>query len=332
MTVLVTGAGGFLGRNLVHNLLDDGFAVAGVDNFITSDRRDMVSLAGRPGFAFAELDITRPEFGAFAGKLGQIEAVYHLACPTGVPNTGPLAYEMMTTCYEGSKAALEIARAHGAPALLTSTAEVYGNPLVVPQSETYSGNVDPLGARKGYEEGKRAAEALFAIYHERYGVAAKIVRVFNTYGPGMCLDDTRVIPAFLKAALSGQALTMHGAGGQTRCYTYAGDMVNGIRLAMAKGAPARAYNLGSQQPVTVRDLAGLVLRLTGSLSSIISIDRPSHDHDSRLPDTTRAHTELGWSRGVELEDGLRASIADFRRRMGLGEEHATGRETAVRVA
>ncbi len=329
MTVLVTGAAGFLGRNLVQNLLDDGFAVAGVDNFITSDRRDIVALADQPGFEFAELDITRPEFAAFAAKFATIEAIYHLACPTGVPNNGPLAYEMMTTNYEGSKAVLEIARAHGAPALLTSTAEVYGNPQVVPQSESYRGNVDPMGARKGYEEGKRAAEALFAIYHDRFGVQAKVVRVFNTYGPCMCLDDTRVIPAFLKAALTGKPLTMHGDGSQTRCYTYASDMVRGIRLAMAKGAPARAYNLGSQQQVTVRELAELVLRLTGSASPIVSIDRPSHDHDSRLPDTTRAECELGWRRLVSLEDGLRASIADFRRRMGLA---VSGEEAVSRVA
>lgn len=328
MTVLVTGAAGFLGRNLVQNLLDDGFAVAGVDNFITSDRRDLVALADQPGFAFAELDITRPEFATFAGRFERIEAIYHLACPTGVPNTGPLAYEMMTTSYEGSKAVLEIARAHGAPALLTSTAEVYGNPQVVPQSETYTGNVDTMGARKGYEEGKRAAEALFAIYHERFGVPAKVVRVFNTYGPGMCLDDTRVISAFLKAALSGEPLTMHGEGGQTRCYTYASDMVRGIRLAMAKGTPARAYNLGSQQPVTVRELAELILRLTGSTSRIVSIDRPSHDHDSRLPDTTRAATELGWRRLVDLEEGLQASIADFRRRRAMLESQ----EAQSRVA
>jgi nucleoside-diphosphate-sugar epimerase len=328
MTVLVTGAAGFLGRNLVQNLLDDGYTVAGVDNFITSDRRDLVALADQPGFEFAELDITRPEFAAFAAKFETIEAIYHLACPTGVPNTGPLAYEMMTTSYEGSKAVLEIARAHGVPALLTSTAEVYGNPQVVPQSETYSGNVDTMGARKGYEEGKRAAEALFAIYHDRFGVQAKVVRVFNTYGPGMCLDDTRVIPAFLKAALTGTPLTMHGEGNQTRCYTYASDMVRGIRLAMAKGAPARAYNLGSQQQVTVRDLAELILRLTGSASPIVSIDRPSHDHDSRLPDTTRAETELGWRRLVGLEEGLQASIVDFRRRMAALE----GWEARSRVA
>jgi nucleoside-diphosphate-sugar epimerase len=329
MSVIVTGAAGFLGRNLVQSLLDDGFSVAGVDNFITSDRRDIVSLAGRSGFEFAELDITRPEFVSFASRFAQIEAIYHLACPTGVPNTGPLAYEMMATSYEGSKAVLEIARAHRAPALLTSTAEVYGNPLVSPQTETYAGNVDPLGARKGYEEGKRAAEALFAIYHERFGVQAKVVRVFNTYGPGMCLDDTRVIPAFLKAALTGQPLRVQGDGSQTRCYTFASDMVNGIRLAMAKGTPARAYNLGSQQQVMVRELAELVLRLTGSRSPIVSIDRPSHDHDSRLPDTTRAESELGWRRVVELEEGLLASTADFRLRLGLGEARE---EVASRVA
>jgi len=316
MTILVTGAAGFLGRNLVAALLADGHRVAGVDSFITSDRRDLARLAAQPAFTFAELDITTPAFPAFARQFA-LEAIYHLACPTGVPNTGPLAYEMLTTNYEGSKAALELARAARAPILLTSTAEVYGNPLVAPQTEDYHGNVDPVGPRKGYEEGKRAAEALFAIYAERFGVAAMIVRVFNTYGPGMGLADTRIMPAFLKAALLGEPLTLHGDGRQTRCYTYASDLVAGLRLALAQGQPGRPYNLGSQEQVSARAVAEVILRLTGSGSVVQTVVRPSHDHDSRLPDTTRAETELGWRRLVGLEDGLRAAIADFAERLGV---------------
>ncbi len=326
MTILVTGAAGFLGRHLVTSLLADGYAVAGVDNFITCDRTDLAGLVADPNFTFAEIDVTSAEFPAFASNF-RLEAIYHLACPTGVPNLGPLALEMVETCYVGSRWALEIARERRVPILLTSTAEVYGDPRVSPQTETYTGNVDTLGPRKGYEEGKRVAETLFGIYAERFGVPAKIVRVFNTYGPGMSLSDTRVVPSFVRAALTGRPLVCHGDGGQTRCHTYVSDMVRGLRLAMERGRPARAYNLGSDQQVSVRALAHLVIKLAGSDSPIAQIVRPGHDHKNRLPDTTRARDELGWVRSVGLEDGLRATIADFRERLGLA---IAGGERAAR--
>lgn len=321
MTVLVTGAAGFIGRHLVTSLLAEGHSVVGVDNFITSDRHDLRTLLATPGFRFVETDITTPDFRAL-GADEQFAAIYHLACPTGVPNLGPLALEMLETCYEGSKAVLDIARAQGIPALLTSTAEVYGNPQVSPQHEEYTGNVETLGPRKGYEEGKRVAETLFGVYAEKYGVAAKLVRVFNTYGPGMCLRDTRIVPRFITAAIAGEPLPVHGDGSQTRCHCYASDMVAGIRLAMAKGQPARVYNLGSQQQVTVQALAEAIIRLTGSNSVIEQIERPRHDHDNRLPDTTRARAELGWTRAVELDDGLRATIADFGARLANADAEA----------
>lgn len=326
MTVLVTGAAGFLGRHLVASLLADGLAVVGVDNFITSDRADLAELLGRSGFTFHEIDISTPEFRQLGLGL-DVTAIYNLACPTGVPNLGPLAQEMLETCYDGSRHVLEIARAKGASALLTSTAEVYGNPEQFPQHEDYTGNVETLGPRKAYEEGKRVAETLFGVYHEKYGVAAKVVRVFNSYGPGMCLTDTRVVPSFIRAALDDQPLTVFGKGEQTRCHCFAGDMVRGLRLAMERGTPARAYNIGSQKQVTVRDLAELVLRLTGSRGGIRELERPRHDHDDRLPDTSRARDELGWQLTVPLEDGLRATIADFRQRLGRPE--AREREAAA---
>ncbi|MFN8556507.1 MAG: NAD-dependent epimerase/dehydratase family protein [Dehalococcoidia bacterium] len=316
MRVLVTGAAGFLGRHLVGALLREGHTVVGVDNFITSDRADLAPLAATPGFQFAEVDITDPAFRHYAARFA-FDQVYNLACPTGVPNNGPLALEMLTTSYEGSKAALEIARANGAPTLVTSSAEVYGNPKVVPQPETYHGDVDTLGGRKGYENGKRVAETLYGIYAERFGVPAKIVRVFNTYGPGLCLDDTRVIPAFVRASLEGRPLLIHGAGLQTRCYTYVDDMVAGLRLVMERGAPARPYNIGSEIPVSVRDLATEIVRLTGGAGEVRHIERPSHDHDTHMPDTTRVRTELGWAMTVGLEAGLRATIRDFEQRLGL---------------
>jgi UDP-glucuronate decarboxylase len=321
----VTGAAGFLGRHLCASLLADGHRVIGVDNFITSEPSDLAALLCEPGFEFAEFDIAAPAFETFA-RSRRFDAIFNLACPTGVPNLGPLALEMLETCYTGSRAVLEIARRDGAPVLLTSTAEVYGNPEVSPQPESYTGNVDTLGPRKGYEEGKRVAETLFAVYAERYGVRATIARVFNTYGPGMSLADTRVMPAFVRAALEGRPLVLHGDGRQTRCHVYVSDMVAGLRAVMRDGVPARAYNLGSQTPHTVRDVAEQVLALSGSTSPIIQVERPFHDHDRRLPDITRAHTELGWRPMVSLDDGLRAMIADVRTR--LSQERSTGRYVA----
>lgn len=314
MTVLVTGAAGFLGRHLVRSLLAEGARVIGVDNFITSDQIDLIELRIDPRFTFIECDVSTEAFRSAIGTQ-PLEAIYHLACPTGVPNLQPLALEMLATSYLGSEAVLRLACAHRAPALLASTAEVYGNPEVVPQAETYNGNVDPLGPRKGYEEGKRVAETLFAIYAERFGVQAKIARVFNTYGPGMALTDTRVIPAFVTAALRNQPLTIHGDGSQTRCHVYVGDMIAGLRRVMTHGKAGRAYNLGSPTPMTVRDLAHMVLRLSGSQAGFVHVERPVHDHDRRQPDITRARTELGWEPRIPLEQGLSATIEDFAHRL-----------------
>jgi nucleoside-diphosphate-sugar epimerase len=312
--VLVTGAAGFIGRHVVRALLADGEVVIGVDNFITSEREDLRPLLEAPRVRFIEADVASPAFpAALAGQ--RVDAIYHLACPTGVPNLGPLALEMLRTCYEGTSAALSLARAHNAPLLLASSAEVYGNPERAPQDESYSGNVDPLGPRKGYEEGKRVAETLCGIYAERFGVRAVIARIFNTYGPGMSLAETRVVPAFARAALEGRPLLLHGDGAQTRCHLYIDDLVAGLRLALAHGAPGRAYNLGGTTPATVRDLAERIVRLAGSSSPIVTVERPAHDHDNRLPDTGRARTELGWQALVDFETGLAETIADIRTRL-----------------
>jgi UDP-glucuronate decarboxylase len=323
MSVLVTGAAGFLPRHIVRSLLDDGARVVGVDTFITSDRRDLAPLLRDPRFDFYEMDVSTPGFRTFAEKL-RPSAIYHLACPTGVPNNGPLALEMMTASYEGSRAVLEAARAERVPVAFASSAEVYGDPEVSPQREDYNGNVNPLGARKGYEGGKRVGETLFGIYAERYGVPAKIVRVFNTYGPGMCLDETRVIPFFVKSALLGRPITVHGDGLQTRCHTYVSDMVAAFRLIMAEGVPGRPYNVGSETPVTVKTLAELVIELTGSSSRVEHVPALSHDHRHRLPDTTRVRTELGWRQIVGLRDGLERTIADIRARLSqMRDDHAS---------
>ena len=314
MKAIVTGAAGFLGRHMVRSLLNEGADVVGFDNFVTSDPGDLDVLLADAHFEFHELDITSPRFHDIASAVGPQE-IYHLACPTGVPNLVPLALEMLETSYDGTRAVLEVARAAGSTVVFSSSAEVYGNPLVSPQAEDYTGNVDTLGPRKGYEEGKRVAETLMAIYAERFGVPAKIARIFNTYGPGMSLRETRVVPAFVRAALRGEPLIIHGDGSQLRCHTYAADMVDGLRRVARFGTPGTAYNLGSSEPKSVRHLAEAVVALTGSRSPIQFIDRPVHDHDARLPETSRAHRELGWAMTTPFDVGLKATIDDIALRL-----------------
>jgi nucleoside-diphosphate-sugar epimerase len=320
MTAIVTGAAGFLGRHVVSALLAEGEVVIGFDNFATSDPEDLEALGKEPRFEFFEQDVSSAEFRkVLDDRLGSesVSEIFHLACPTGVPNLGPMALEMLETCYDGTRNALEAAGERGARLVLASSAEVYGNPTVSPQTEDYTGNVDTLGPRKGYEEGKRVAETLCGIYAERYGVPAVIARIFNTYGPGMSLSETRVVPAFVRAALLGESLVVHGDGGQLRCHSFSSDTVNGLRLAMRHGTPGRAYNIGSQHAMSVRSLAEKIIAMTGTGCAIRYQDRPSHDHDARLPSTERAQTELGWAPTTSLERGLDATIADIRARLGV---------------
>lgn len=314
MSAIVTGAAGFLGRHLVTSLLADGIDVIGFDNFITSDSEDLEPLLSEPGFEFHRVDIRSPQFREIALARPAWD-IFHLACPTGVPNLGPLAMDMLETCFDGTRAVLDVAREHRATVVLASSAEVYGNPTESPQYEGYTGNVDTLGPRKGYEEGKRVAETLMAIYAERYGVPATIARIFNTYGPGMSLRETRVVPAFVRAALQGDPIELHGDGRQLRCHTYATDLVDGLRRLARLGRPGVPYNLGSRNAMTVRRLAETVVALTGSTSPIQSIERPVHDHDSRLPGIERAERELGWYPSTALETGLLATIADITARL-----------------
>jgi UDP-glucuronate decarboxylase len=314
MSVLVSGAAGFLGRHLVASLLADGQRVVGIDTFITSDREDLAPLRADQRFEFHELDVRDRRLLTLPSLAG-CRAIYHLACPTGVPNLGPLGLEMLQTSVEGSRVVLELARTVDASVLLTSSAEVYGDPLETPQREDYTGNVDTLGPRKGYEEGKRCAETLFGLYAERHGVRALIARVFNTYGPGMRLTDTRVVPTFVRRALAGQALPVQGGGRQRRCHCYVDDLIAGLRRVMERGVPARAYNLGGESPTSVRALAERVIALTGSTGGWVSTERPGHDHGNHTPDITRARTELGWEPVTPLDAGLRATIEDFRARL-----------------
>jgi nucleoside-diphosphate-sugar epimerase len=281
--------------------------VYAVDNCITGHRSNVVSLEGNERFSFHEMDITDPAFFDTFSRI-HLDAIYSLACPTGVPNLITLAEEMLRTCSYGTINVLELAKLHQAKLLLTSTAEIYGQPQVSPQDEMYTGNVNPIGARSAYEEGKRFAEATLAMYVRKHHVDARIVRVFNTFGPGMSLSDFRVIPQFIQSVLNGQPLRLYGNGQQTRTHLFIEDLVRGLKIAMASGTPGEAYNIGGEHPMTVRELADLVISLTEHEAGIVFEPHFIEDHTHRRPSVEKAKS-LGWMQEVSVEEGLRRMIA-----------------------
>ena len=302
--ILITGAAGFIGSNLAQNLLTEGHIVTGIDNFITGTQKNIKRLEGNKKFRFIKADIADPGKEAVQKLINdKYNEIYHLACPTGVPNLVTLSEEMLLTCSMGTKNILEIAKASRAKFLFTSSSEVYGDPLVFPQGENYTGNVDPIGIRSPYEEGKRFSESLTIMYVRRYGVSGKIVRVFNTYGPNMSEKDLRVIPRFLEQIKSRIPLTLHGDGSQRRTFCYIDDLIVGLLLVMKKGGSGEVYNLGSDQEITMLQLAQLVKDVTGSKVTIDNVKRPSHDHSARLPNLEKIH-KLGWKQKTPLERGL----------------------------
>ncbi len=308
-SILVTGSAGFIGSNLCRTLLNEGHVVMGVDNYITGSRSNTDSLLTNERFLFHEHDITAPDFGSlFAHE--HIEYVYHLACPTGVPNLKILAAEMLATCSIGMYNVLEVARTHQARTLFTSTAEVYGQPEKFPQDESYNGNVSTMGERSPYEEGKRFSEAVLAMYVRKHGLNARVVRVFNTYGPGMSLEDRRVIPQFLRSIMREEPLRIFGDGSQTRCHIYVDDLIAGLRTVMEEGNQGEAYNVGSERPMTVRELAELATSLTGHNAGISYEPHFIEDHRHRLPSVEKAKS-LGWKRKVEIEEGLQRMVAHY---------------------
>lgn len=301
MAILITGGAGFIGTNLAKRLLKKDVPVITVDNLITGSYANVEYMSKYKRYSFIHHDITNP----FPKKLTRIkfDTIYHLACPTGVPNLGPLSYEMALTCSVGTRNVLEFARNSIATVIFTSSSEVYGNPLVFPQSEEYTGNVSPIGFRSPYEEGKRFAESLVSLYVRKYNLDCRIVRIFNTYGPFMSQTDTRVIPRFIRQVLNGEPLSVHGKGLQTRTFCYVDDIVEGFFAILKKGSKGEVYNLGSNIETTVKDIAHLILKLTGSKSSIVFADRPQHDHNRRLPDL-RKIKKLGWKTKVNLSLGI----------------------------
>lgn len=309
MRILVTGGAGFIGANLCKRLLEDGNFVIAVDNLITSDRTNLKLLTTHPNFKFIKHDITKPFPKNFKLRTSNFELIYHLACPTGVPNLGPLAEEMLLTCSLGTLNILEIAKKTGAKLLFTSSSEVYGDPQVFPQKEDYTGNVDPTGARSPYEEGKRFSESLVSAFSQKFKIDAKIVRVFNTYGPLMNKDDSRVIPRFLNRAFKNKPIPVHGSGMQKRTFCYVDDLVEGLILVLEKGKKGEVYNLGSDQEITIINLAKLVMKFAKSKSKIKFALRPPHDHQRRLPSLSKVK-KLGFRLKTPLPEGLRATIAE----------------------
>lgn len=306
MRVLITGASGFLGSHLSDRFLAEGHEVVGIDNLITGDTANIAHLAREPRFTFARQDVSR---GITVD--GAVHGVLHFASPASPIDYIEHPIATLDVGSLGTRNALELARAHGGRFFMASTSEVYGDPLEHPQRETYWGHVNPVGPRSVYDEAKRFSEALTMAYHRQYGLDTRIVRIFNTYGPRMRPRDGRVVSNFIVQALSGEPLTIYGDGSQSRSFCYVSDEVDGIYRLFMHG-DADPTNVGNPDEFTVRELADLVLELTGSTSKVVSKPLPPDDPKVRRPDITRARETLGWSPRVPLREGLRMTIEWFR--------------------
>ncbi len=306
MRFVVTGAAGFIGSHLCDRLLAEGHEVLGVDNLLTGSRENIAHLEGHPRFRFMLHDVCEPLEVA-----GPVHGVLHLASPASPKDYLRHPIQTLDVGSIGTRRMLELARGHGARFLLSSTSECYGDPLVHPQTETYWGNVNPVGPRSCYDEAKRFAEALTMAYRRVYGLRTSIARIFNTYGPRMKLDDGRVVPTFLDQALRGVPLTVYGDGSQTRSFCYVSDMVEGLWRLLWSDEPG-PVNLGNPVELTVLEFAQRIIELTGSSSRIEFRPLPEDDPRRRRPDISKARRVLGWEPRVSLEEGLRETIAWFR--------------------
>ncbi len=306
--VLVTGGAGFIGSHLCERLVNDGSEVICLDNFFTGRRDNIKHLLGNPLFELVRHDVTEP-------KLLEVDQIYNLAC-----SASPIHYQYnpvktVKTSVMGTLNMLGLAKRVRARILQASTSEVYGNPLVHPQTEDYWGNTNPIGLRACYDEGKRCAETLMFDYHRQNGVDIRVVRIFNTYGPRMLEDDGRVVSNFIVQALRGRDITVYGNGGQTRSFCYIDDMVEGMVRMMNTENFTGPVNLGNPVEFTVLDLANLIRKITGSGSIIVQKPLPPDDPVQRRPDITLAKDILGWSPHIGLEEGLLRTIDFFSRRI-----------------
>ena len=303
---LVSGAAGFIASHLCDRLLERGWEVVGVDNLVTGSAANVAHLEGHPRFRLIRHDICRS-----LQVDGPVDHVLHFASPASPVDFPAMPIQIVKVGTLGTHNLLGLARAKGARFLLASTSEVYGDPLVHPQPESYWGNVNPIGPRGCYDEAKRCAEAFTMAYHRAHGLDTRIMRIFNSYGPRMRLDDGRVVPNFFTQALRGEPLTVYGDGSQTRSLCYVDDLVTGA-LAVLDGPDPMPFNIGTQDEVTMLELAHLVKRVTGSASEIQFRPLPQDDPRQRRPDTTRARRLLGWEPRTPLEDGLRRTLEYFR--------------------
>lgn len=302
--ILVTGGAGFVGSNLCEKLLNDGNYVICLDNFFTGSKANVEKFANNSNFELVNHDVT-DEY------LNDIDQIYNLACPASPPHYQYDPIKTMKTSVLGIINMLELAKKCNATILQASTSEVYGNPNVHPQLESYWGNVNPIGIRSCYDEGKRCAETLMMDYHRQFGIDTKIVRIFNTYGPNMAQNDGRVVSNFILQALRNEDITIYGDGSQTRSFCYVDDLVEGL-IKMMNSKLAGPVNLGNPSERTVLDFAKLVIELTNSKSKIINRPLPSDDPTKRRPDISLAKQELGWEPTVDIVEGLNKTIEYFK--------------------
>jgi dTDP-glucose 4,6-dehydratase len=303
--IVVTGAAGFIGSHLCEALLARGDSVVGIDNLSTGDLHNIAHLRAMD-FEFIRHDVTQ-----YIDVDGQVDYVLHWASPASPIDYLELPIQTLKVGSLGTHNALGLAKAKGAKFVLASTSEVYGDPLVHPQQETYWGNVNPIGPRGVYDEAKRFAEAITLAYHRTHGVDTKIVRIFNTYGPRMRLRDGRAVPAFVSQVLANEDVTVFGDGTQTRSFCYVSDLVRGI-LSLMDANTNEPVNIGNPHELTIEEIARTIVRLVGSRSQIVYRPLPVDDPKQRQPDITRARTLLGWQPEVSLEDGLRTAIEYFK--------------------
>ena len=304
MRILITGGAGFLGSHLCDRLLNEGHEVLCLDNYFTGRKPNLAHLLGHPNFDVLRHDVIDP-FKA------EVDQIYNLACPASPVHYQHNAIKTIKTSIMGAMNCLGLAKRTKARVFQASTSEVYGDPSVHPQPESYWGHVNPIGIRSCYDEGKRCAETLFMDYHRQHKVDIRIARVFNTYGPRMCKDDGRVVSNFIVQALRGEDLTVYGEGQQTRSFCYCEDLIDGFVRLMGHDSLTTPVNIGNPVEFTILELAEKVIAETGSKSKIIHKELPQDDPQQRKPDITMAKCELGWEPKVSLEEGLKPTIAYF---------------------
>ncbi len=309
MRILVTGGAGFLGSHLCERLILLGHEVIALDNLYTGEKKKLTDVISHPNFEFIRQDVTSPlNF--------EVDAIMNLACPASPVHYQKFPVQTIKTSVLGAINVLDLANRLKVPVFQASTSEVYGDPSVSPQVESYWGNVNPIGIRACYDEGKRSAETLFFDFHRQYGTEIKVARIFNTYGPRMSLTDGRVVSNFIVQALKNESITIYGDGSQTRSFCYVSDLIDGfVKLMFSDSSVTGPINLGNPTEFTMLELAQNVIELTGSKSKITFHDLPQDDPKQRKPDTSKAKSVLDWEPKIDLLDGLQRTIEEFKTRV-----------------